>query len=159
MLHKNATTFTNLYSTTSADPFRGDYARIYCEYAVSATGRLERVVAAPEFLQCFFLLIEDGVHPRQVVNVHDLSYFAARKGQGASVWEGNFFGFEGDLFTGGTNPPLLVGATTRPGSGSYCHTVVKKFLSLVDGRAVAVTGEMGTISPEQSSKCQRIRKD
>jgi hypothetical protein len=85
-------------------------AAILNEYAVSATGRnansdslLERIVAAPELRQCFVMIINDGVHLRKVVNLHNLSHYAARMGQAASEWDGNFFAFQGDLFTGGTN--------------------------------------------------------
>ena len=90
---------------------------------MSATGRnvnsdslLERIVAAPELYQCFVMIIDDGVHPRKVVNLHNLSHFAARMGQAASHLDGRFFAFQGDLdlFIGSNNiqtvevPPLLL---------------------------------------------------
>ena len=121
------TTFTDLYSTDRLDPFAGNYTAIFNEYAVNPNGRnansdslLERVVAAPELRQCFVLMIADGVRPRQIVNVHNFSHYAARMGQSASMWDGKYFAFQGDLFTGGTNiqtvevPPLLLEPLQSP---------------------------------------------
>jgi hypothetical protein len=75
-------------------------------------------------------MIADGARPRQIVNVHSISHYAARMGQTASTWDGQYFAFQGDLFvTGGTNvqtvevSPLLLKPLQNPVRVPIVNTV------------------------------------